>query len=140
MAAVSHKDITNFLAIDVGDARVGVAMANSIARLPSPLAIIENDADVFDNLKSLVEENSIDALIVGLPRDMKGEETPQSGASREFGEKLKKTVGLPVVYADESLSTKRAEEYARRIKRTSGHLDDIAACFILEEYLGGNDG
>lgn len=140
MAAASHKDTTNFLALDVGDARVGVAMANSIARLPNPLAIIENDADVFDNLRSLIKENSISTLIVGLPRNMKGEETQQSQSAREFGEKLKEATGLPVIYADESLSTKRAEEYARQLKRTSGHLDDIAACFILEEYLGVNNG
>lgn len=140
MAAASHKDITNFLALDVGDARVGVAMANSLARLPSPLAIIENDDDVLENLKSLIRENSIDTLIVGLPRNMKGEETQQSRTSREFGEKLEETLGMPVIYADESLSTKRAEEYARQLKRTTGHLDDIAACFILEEYLGVNNG
>lgn len=126
----------SILALDVGDARVGVALANTIARIPAPLAIVENDEKVFDAIKDLVEKNNAQTIVVGLPRNMQGEETAQSKASRDFAEKLKQQLDLPITFADESLSTKRAENYMR--KRPQGHLDDIAACFILEEYLGAN--
>lgn len=140
MAAASHKDTSNILALDVGDSRVGVAIANPIARLPRPLVILENNQNIFDRLKSLIAEQSVGTVVVGLPRNMQGEETAQSQASRQFGKKLEDSTGQPVIFADESLSTRRAEEYARKIKREHKYLDDIAACFILEEYLGGKEG
>lgn len=127
------------MALDVGEARVGVALASTIARLPSPLVILENKPDIFDKLKEIIDSEAVETAIVGLPRNMKGEETGQSHASRQFGERLEELAGLPVIFVDESLSTKRAEEFARRHKNPAKHLDDIAACFILEEYLGGKE-
>jgi putative Holliday junction resolvase len=126
------------MALDVGEARVGVALANTIARLPSPLVILQNEPGIFEKLQEIAESEKVETVIVGLPRNMKGEETAQSHISRQFGERLEELCGFPVIFVDESLSTKRAEEYARQLKRTGKHLDDIAACFILEEYLGGN--
>lgn len=126
--------LTNILALDVGDKRIGVALANTIARLPSPLAIVDNDAKVMENLKDIVQKNQIEQIVIGLPRNMKGEETEQSKITRDFAFKLSQAVDAEIIFADESLSTKRAEEYRRADRQ---HLDDIAACFILEEYLRG---
>lgn len=130
------SDNDSILALDVGDARVGVAVANVIARIAGPLAIIDNDEKVFDSIKLFVEENHARTIVVGLPRNMQGEETAQSKTSRDFADKLEQLLKLPIVFADESLSTKRAENYMRNHRRA--HLDDIAACFILEEYLSEN--
>lgn len=127
------------MALDVGDARIGVAIANLVAKLPSPLAIVKNDSEVFDNLELLARQNDVSTIVIGLPRDMQGEETAQSENSRKFAAKLENYVKVPIVFADESLSTKRAESYGAKNKRTDKHLDDIAACFILEEYLAGNN-
>lgn len=134
MAAVSR----NIIALDVGDARVGVALASTIARLPNPLVILENKPDIFEKLKEIIDSETVETVVVGLPRNMKGEETAQSHISRQFGEKLEELTGITVVFVDESLSTKRAEDYARSRKISAKYLDDIAACFILEEYLGDN--
>lgn len=129
---------SNILGLDVGDSRVGVALAGTLARLPSPLAILDNDATIFENLKALVKENEASLIVVGLPRNMQGEETSQSESSRRFASRLGSHVDVPVVFADESLSTKRAET-ARYKSKSAGskHLDDVAACFILEEYFEG---
>lgn len=127
------------LALDVGSARVGVAVANSIARLPSPLAILKNDDTVFDELEELIKIHDVTTVVVGLPRNMKGEETRQSEISRRFANELAKKLKIETVFAEESLSSKRAEEEAKAMKRTQKYLDDIAACFILEEYLKENE-
>ncbi len=122
----------NILALDVGDARIGAAIAGSIAKLPSPLGIIANDQDVLENLKTLIEEHKADLIIIGLPRNMQGEETQQSGQSRDFAEQLADITDVNIVFADESLSSQRARQHSPDRK----YVDDIAACFILEEYLG----
>ncbi len=137
MAARFPKAI---LALDVGDARIGVAIANTIARLPAPLIILKNDNQVFDSLKELAARHEVDIIIIGLPRNMQGEETGQSKAIRRFAEELKEHVDAQIIFADESLSSKRAEEYSLARKHQAKHLDDIAACFILEEYLGSENG
>ena len=137
MAAASPKAF-NILALDVGTARVGVALANTIAKMPSPLVILENNEQIFEELKSIIEEEDIATVVIGLPRNMKGEETEQSEVSRNFAGRLKKKINQEIVFADESLSTKRAET-SRYVKgkdpRRGKHLDDVAACFILEEYF-----
>lgn len=125
------SDVNNILALDVGDARVGVALANSIAKLPSPLAIIDNDRDVWTGLIEIIDKNDVNTVVVGLPRNMEGEETAQSRAVRDFAGKLAEATDKKIVFADESLSSKRAEDHSPKKK----YLDDIAACFILEEYL-----
>lgn len=123
----------------MGEARVGVARANSLARLPEPLTILPNDEQLFSQIKKLVDNYDIQIVVVGLPRNMAGEETAQSTAIRAFTQQLKNEIDKPVVFADETLSTKQAEasRYVRDIDQRK-HLDDIAACFILEEYLRSN--
>lgn len=129
----------NILALDVGDARIGAAIANDIAKIPRPLTILENDNGVFDRAHSLVKEHDIRIIVIGLPRNMKGGETKQSIVSREFAERLKSYITVPIVFADESLSTARAEKNRLQDRRPkSKPLDDIAACFILEEYFKSN--
>lgn len=127
------NNIENILGLDIGDVRIGVALANSVARLPSPLAIIDNDRTVFDKLKSIIAEHDISLIVIGLPRNMEGEETAQSRVSRDFATELAKFTDAKIVFADEGLSSKRAEAHSPDKK----HLDDIAACFILEEHLKG---
>lgn len=133
-------DITNILALDVGDARVGVAIASTIARLPRPLDILQNEPAITDKIKQLAAEQNVKTIVVGLPRNMAGEETKQSRISRQFAKELAESTGLSVVLSDESLSSKRAEQYGAGQRRPGEHLDDIAACFILEEYLGNHNG
>jgi putative Holliday junction resolvase len=130
------NEAKNILALDVGDARIGVAVANTIARMPNPLTILPNGPKVFHEIESLVREHDISSIVVGLPRDMSGGETEQTEASRRFADNLKGYVKVPMSFADESLSSKRAEQHRSELKRNPKEpLDDVAACFILEEHF-----
>lgn len=124
------------LGIDVGDARIGLATASAIARLPSPRGVLQNDSTVIDKIGEIIEADKIDKVIVGLPRNQEGEETSQSLKSREFARKLEEA-GFVVAFADESLSSQRAQEAQKNDKsrRPDQPIDDLAACFILEEFL-----
>lgn len=126
----------NILALDVGGARIGLAIGNTIAKMPSPLQILENNQDVLSRIGEVIKEQEIKAVIVGLPRDMQGLETEQTSVIRHFADELQKHIEPKIVFVDESLSTKRAEstQYAKA-RPPKSHLDDVAACFILEEYF-----
>lgn len=128
---------TIIMGLDVGAVRIGVAVASSIARLPRPIAIISHDDHVFTVIGDLAQSEQADLLVVGLPRNMDGQETAQTLDIRQFAERLQTLTGLKIVFADESLSSQRAEEAAHGYRTTSKgkHLDDIAACLILEEFF-----
>jgi putative Holliday junction resolvase len=74
-------------------------------------------------------------VIVGLPRSLEGNETEQTQKAREFGERLKSQVRADVAFADETLSSVRAQDYLKDNKRSEKDIDSIAACFILEEFF-----
>lgn len=125
------------LALDYGDVRIGVAIGNSVTKLPSPLITIKNDTDTLENLRQLIKDHHAELLVVGLPRNLNGEDTAQTLKSREFAQKLHKELDLPVYLSDEALSSKRAE--AELIKRGKKYkpedVDSLAATLILEDYF-----
>lgn len=125
----------SIIALDIGAARIGVARAGSIARLPEPLEAISNDDNVFDILKSIIEREEIGLVVIGIPRNLKGEETPQSQVIRDFASRLSGHIELEVVFVDESFSSKRADEYLKGLKKPDVSQDSVAACYILEEFF-----
>lgn len=125
------------LALDVGERRIGVAIASTIAKVASPFDAIINDEKVFDTIESLIDQNNIGAIIVGLPRNMQGEETKQSEYVRGFITRLKQNTSLPVVLQDESLTSVHAEEHLKESKKTysKGQIDSESAVIILNDYI-----
>jgi putative holliday junction resolvase len=77
------------LGLDVGERRIGVAVADSAVRIASPLVTLEVDGHELERLRQIIEEREIDTIVVGLPRNQQGDETAQSQAARTFAERLK---------------------------------------------------
>lgn len=123
------------LALDVGQRRIGAAVASVIARLPRPLDVILADDQAIPKIKELIKTEGIELIVVGLPRNLQGEETAQSQSIREFTSTLMDLVQTPIVFADESLSSVRAESLADHPTFKNASSDSLAACFILEEYF-----
>lgn len=122
----------NLLALDIGEKRIGVARANAIARIPEPLAIASTTSG---DLYEVIVEQSPSVVVVGLPHNMDGQETAQTQTIKDWvADNLSassKELNFEIVYADESLSSVKArEQYPGR-----KHIDDIAACYILQNYL-----
>lgn len=132
--------IETILALDVGQKRIGVARANTIARIPESLVTLPNNQEFKQVLLTLIKEHSVTTIIVGLPRNMSGEETPQTEYIRTFIKKLKLTV--PVHFQDETLTSIHAAEMleSRKGRHTKEDVDSMAAVLILEDYLQENHG
>lgn len=126
------------LGLDVGEKRIGVAVASAIARLPQPLDMIPAGDESVGRITELAKKEGAVMVVVGLPRNLQGQETPQSRIIRNFAAGLEKNVGVPVIFADESLSSVRAEDLSKHNTFKNVSSDSLAACFILEEYFVSN--
>ncbi len=130
----------SYLAIDYGAAKVGLARAGAVARLPEPLPAVRMDKNLLVLIQQLVKEQNIGLVIIGLPRNLRGDETPQTHEVRTFADQIKNHISVPVVFADESLSSKRADAYLNAHKKAAVDQDSIAACFILQEFFTTMEG
>ena len=122
------------LALDVGAKRIGVARANTIARIPEPLTTIEVDGTEVEQLNELAKDQDVKKLIIGLPRNQSGAETQQTLAVQAFAERL---TGFEIIWQDESLTSVAAEEKLQQSGKnySKGDIDALAATQILSDYL-----
>lgn len=132
MAQVKYD---NALGIDVGERRIGLARVNSVAKIPEPLGTFLNDDAFPAALINIIAEHSIDVIVVGLPRNMQGLETPQSDSVRVFVEEvIKAKTNIPVHFQDETLTSVAAEGHGRDAIARYG-LDSLAAVEILKDFI-----
>jgi putative Holliday junction resolvase len=129
-----------FLSLDVGDKRIGLAMTNSIARLPQPYATLNVDEGIIDSLKTIINKEQINVLVIGLPRGMDSQETEQSKKTRQFYNDIKNRFNIEVHLIDEAgTSLKAKSELESRGKNyVKSDIDSLAATYILEDYLNEN--
>jgi putative Holliday junction resolvase len=129
-----------YLALDVGDERIGVAISDELGALARPLEVLSRASGPgsFQHLAGIVYEYEVGAIVVGLPLLEDGSEGEQVRSTRAYVRGLRNHVDLPVVFWDERDSTNRAEEIMRvnrsRRRRREGS-DAVAAAVILQSYL-----
>lgn len=125
------------LALDIGEKRIGVAQGDIDMRIAFPYDTIEVDSNEVRAIAELVMANEVKTLVVGYPRNQSGEPTAQTQYVEDFVAKL---TDLPaeVVFQDESLTSVIAEDRLKQQKApySKGDIDAMAACIILEDYLG----
>lgn len=129
------------IGLDVGEARIGVAVSDPSGILASARTVLSRRPEeaALNTIERLVEEEEAEAIIVGLPRSLSGELHGQAARVQEFAEALRARVSVPVRYWDERLSTVAAEREmrasgAKRDKRRA-MIDAVAAAIILQGYL-----
>lgn len=124
-----------YIAIDYGEKRTGIALSDD-AGMIYPYKFI-NSKDVIKEIKEILAKDSYDGIIIGNP--MIGR---RKKATDELIKSIRKIFNIEVIEWDESCTTKRAEEYLREIgkkpSKNKGKIDEIAACFILKEFLFGD--
>ena len=128
----------NILALDVGDRRVGVALADSQIKIAVPYGYLERSDKVIQQITELMLDHDIDTLVIGYPRNQSGEATKQTESVEQFAEELAEIeIDADLVFQDESLSSVEAERRLGRVK-DKGEIDAEAASIILQDYLEQN--
>jgi putative Holliday junction resolvase len=133
---VSDKELT-ILSIDFGKSNIGLALGRN--GLVSPLEVIsgKNTNTALHKINSVIIENKIDRLVVGLPLTLDEKETKQSLEIRRLAKVLKVTTKRPVDFQNEYSTTKEAlresidTDVSEKGRRS---IDHLAAAFILKSY------
>jgi putative Holliday junction resolvase len=130
------------LGIDLGAARVGLALSDDLGMLAHPLETVQvkGAGDLAAYVARVIEREKVEVVVIGLPRNMDGSHGPAAAKTREFGEKLRgKAPGCEVRYWDERMTTiaaqKALHEVGRSVKSSRQVIDQVAAQMILQGYL-----
>jgi putative Holliday junction resolvase len=134
------------LALDVGDRRVGVAISDQTGLIATPLTVIRrtSKAEDFAKIARLVGEQGVAGLVVGHPLGPDGRAGPQARRIERYAAALAeslraKGLDLPLMFWDESLSTRQAQEAmiasGRKSKDRRARIDAVAAAVFLQDYL-----
>jgi putative holliday junction resolvase len=148
--------MTRWMALDVGKARIGVAVSDPGGFLASPYTILRVSRDelqTFTAIQQLVRETGAEGLVIGLPISLDGKIYTQGQLIQAFAERLRPHISIPITFWDERFSTVEAQRLLidrdeaegrqgggrwraqgrRRHKRYG--IDALAAAVILQEYL-----
>lgn len=118
----------NYLGLDWGRSKIGVAIGSNITKTAVPLEIIKlSNKAAIARIQEIVVENDIDELVVGVPTLTK----VMSNELETFVARLKQEIKLPVHIFDERATTKLAKEFIGRKKCE----DSVAAMIILQNFL-----
>lgn len=126
----------SFLALDVGEKRIGVASATGDIRIAIPVTTVLVDGTEIQQIKKLIVSEKVDTLVVGYPRNQSGESTAQTVYVEAFTAQLEGEVDS-IQYQDESLTSVMAEDQLKGDRRpyTKADIDMRAATIILQDYL-----
>ena len=129
------------LAIDPGEKNIGIAISDPTGTIANPLTIIKHVSRLIDaaTIAQLATENDAKLILVGQALNDEGKSTSQSRRSVRLAAAIKSQTDLPVELWDESGSTQAARQAQIMMgtsrKKRAGHLDDLAATYILQTYL-----
>ncbi|HUS26223.1 MAG TPA: Holliday junction resolvase RuvX [Nevskiaceae bacterium] len=134
---MSNQNNSSVIALDMGQKRIGVAIASLVARIARPLTTLQHTETIIDDLKQLLVEHQAAALVVGLPRGLEGQHTAQTASVEAFVATLKKHIAVPLYWQDEAVTSHHAETEleARKKPFSKGDIDALAATYILEDFL-----
>lgn len=121
---------SRYLALDVGDRRIGMAVGDVGGGIARPLRTLRRRSAAADveAIREVARKEEVSALLIGLPLTLRGEEGPQAARVRRFAEACG-GIGLPVELYDERYTT------AEAMAQGAADADAGAAAVLLEDFL-----
>jgi len=135
-----------YLGIDFGSKKIGLALSDSAGSVAFPHGLIKNDDSLLEQVEKIVEEEAVQAIVIGESKNFKGEDNPIMESVMDFIGQLSFTISIPIHLEKEFLSTAQArnlpdEGSARgrisrdRRKKQDMKVDAHAAAIILQSFL-----
>ena len=130
-------------ALDVGDARIGVAMSDDLGISARGIGTVRRKGGRYDldALQRILDPHQPDRIVVGLPLNMDGTEGRQATRVRAFARRVGEHLGVEIEYWDERLTSFEAEDALRSaavpVRKRRALIDQTAAAVILRSYLDG---
>ena len=133
------------LAIDPGDRRIGVAISDPTQTIASPIGVIQSQS-INKNALSILEiagEHGVVLIVIGQPLHWDGVVSEQAKESIKLADLVQELGSFPVKLVDEYGTTQAAKDARLKMQvnkeKRSGHLDDLAATILLQNYLDSLD-
>ena len=129
------------MGIDYGLKRIGLALTDPLLTFSYPYKTISNDNSLWDNLKSVIEENNVNKIILGFPKKSSRPDKDITKNVLEFKDKLNIKFNMEVILWDESYTSEMAKQIViksvvkKSKRRDKGLIDQNSAAIILQEYL-----
>ena len=142
------KNKKRIMALDFGAKTIGCAVTDALF-VPHPVGtcVRKRESALRDSLRQIdtwIREYEITEIVVGYPLHMNGTAGERAQKSEAFAEMLKTRTGLPVFLWDERLTTIEADEILAETEvppeKRKTYIDAVAACLILEDYMGAGSG
>lgn len=125
--------------IDLGRARIGVAVSDELGMLAHPVETIPAGNDALKRIGQIVLEKNAERVVVGLPRHMNGSVGTGAADALAFAGKLRSLLACEVITWDERLTTTAANRAlrasGRKTRDSRAFVDQVAAQMILQGYL-----
>lgn len=132
--------------LDLGKARVGLAVSDELRRLAHPRASLDGRQHrrLLEQLRQLVDEEGVCRFIIGWPLDMSGHPGTAAQRAARFAQQLADATGVEVELVDERWTTVQAERELRAMgttgRRARAKVDGVAAALILQQWLDRQPG
>lgn len=129
-----------FMAFDIGEKRIGIAIADAQVRLAWPVKTVTVTQNVKEVLAEIVNDSGVEQLVVGRPLNQSGEPTKQTTWVEDFVAANLSHLNLPIIWQEESLTSVHAEERLKKRTKnyTKDQIDSEAAAIILQDFLEAN--
>lgn len=136
---IDHTKLdSSILAFDYGQKRIGVAHKPAGTMTIVTKQFVVNDDKLWQSISSLMDDLTPDEIVVGLPRNLDGEQTAQSQLAQDFADQLATRFDKIIKMQDETLSTEQADALLGKkitAKARRAQIDSLSAKIILEDYL-----
>jgi len=133
-----EDEVKNYLGIDWGEAKIGLALADEETRMAFAFNALKNDGNTANEIINIIKNENVKEVVIGVPSYVNIEKTVYAG--KRLGKKIEKEINIPVHYQNEMFTTKMAQ--ANLIKKGMKHVgksdDQEAARIILQEWLDIN--
>ena len=139
-----HSTKIRIIGLDLGTKRIGVSICDENQSIATPFkTLIKKDTKQFINeIKEIVDENDVKAIIIGNPINMDGSQGKSSQSVKDIANNIYKSINLPICLWDERLSTVAAFNLSSQldinVSKREKDIDKNAATFILQgaiDYL-----
>ncbi|MGB9697258.1 MAG: Holliday junction resolvase RuvX [Ignavibacteria bacterium] len=140
------NSVGKYLCLDWGQKRIGIAISDDTKKFAFTRDAILNNADTFNNILNIIQNEKVIRIIIGYPLNFKSEETHSTRGVELFAKRLFNTLKkykleIPIIFFDERLTSNLAKyniinSDIKKSKRRKKELTDSAAAqIILSDYL-----
>ena len=136
-----QTDKSRLIGLDLGSKRIGVSICDEKQLIATPFKTLNRTTskELINDLKIIIKENNIKAIIIGNPLNMDGSSSSSTQSVRDTSNNIQKNINLPVCLWDERLSTVGAFNLSSQldvnVSKREKKIDENAAAFILQGAL-----